>query len=273
MGRACVREGDRVERQAAADEPARHAVQQAQQPFVGEHARRGVEPGAEAAAVVQQQLGARAVHPQLDAEGGQHDAQEADRAQQGLAQRGRAEQCAAEELEAARAHRLREQAEGLVFKCLHAQVVEQGVALDRDARVGFCKVDPGACEQRRRIESAPLQPGQHAGDEAGRDRGAAAAGDRGSGKAGSRQGGLLAWVEGSSRRCAEASRRCAVQARHTLRFPHPVPAVVIVRGSAAIATCVAPTGKRQPASRRARHRLLDLADFARSSSASAMAKA
>ncbi|GAB1459982.1 hypothetical protein MASR2M50_17560 [Thauera sp.] len=129
--------------------------------------------GAEAAIVVDQQFGARARHLQLDAERGQHDAQEADRAPQRLAQRGCPEQCAAEKFEAPRAHRLGQQAEGLVVERLHAQVVEQRVALDRDAGVGFCKVDPGPREQRRRVESASPQSGQHAGDEAGGNRGAA----------------------------------------------------------------------------------------------------
>ena len=88
MRRLGVGEAHRVERQAAADEPARDPVQQAQQPFVGKHARRGVALGAEAAGIVEDEFGARAVAPQFDAERRQHDAQEADAALQGLFERG-----------------------------------------------------------------------------------------------------------------------------------------------------------------------------------------
>ena len=90
--------------------------------------------------------------------------QEAGSAGQRFGQGRRAQATATQEFEAADAHRLGEQAETFVVELAIQQVVERGIALDRNPAGGVCNVNAGRGQQRRRVDMAALQPGQHPAD-------------------------------------------------------------------------------------------------------------
>ena len=91
---------DAVERDAAADQPARQPVQQAQQPLVGKDAIDQQRP-----LLGNDEDCGSALALERNAHVRQYGAQEADGARQRLAELGRGDRRAAEELEAAAAHR------------------------------------------------------------------------------------------------------------------------------------------------------------------------
>ena len=161
MERARIREAHAVEGDAAADEPARNAVYQSQQPFEGEHACRirwAVEMGR---GFGDFELGAVAIAPHRQREIGQHDAQKTAGAGKGFVQGVSAQHAAAQKLEAADGHGLREEAESLVTELGNDAVVEHRVALYRNATGGLCKADAGGGEQWRRVMLQAIQARQH----------------------------------------------------------------------------------------------------------------
>jgi len=147
--RARVGEIDTVERDAAPDQPAGQSVQQAQQPLVGEDAVDQQRP-----LLGNDEDCGSALALERNAHVWQHGAQEADGACQRLAELRRGDRRAAEELEAAAAHRRREEGEGLVVEHRVEVVVERGVFGERHAgaivgQTGGVDADGG--EQRSRV--------------------------------------------------------------------------------------------------------------------------
>jgi hypothetical protein len=167
--RARVGEAHLLEREPAADEPASEAVDQAQQPFEGEHAAWVGGGGAQRPQLGDFELGEGASAFDRHLQVGKDDAQEARGPVQRLFEGATTHQRAAEELERARAQRLREERESLVVEVAHDGVVERGVVFQRNTTGEIGALDAGIAQHRLGGHAGRAQPREHAGDEAARD--------------------------------------------------------------------------------------------------------
>jgi hypothetical protein len=155
----------RIEGKAPTHEPARQAVEQAQQPFEGKYPGRVVGIPGEGRSFADAQFSPIVPAIHADAEVGQHDAEEPSGPVKTVCQGGGAQHAPAKELETARPHGRREQAEALVVQFADHQVVEGCIAVKGNPAGRVCKIDVEFGQKPGRVDVATQHSGQHAGYE------------------------------------------------------------------------------------------------------------